>query len=78
VCLARWDAICVACHNSIVHSHQLCSWENAFAYIFKDFCCLVGVAFGSDSSIQLLLSFWLVKCLAGFGKFRSNCGSGKM
>jgi hypothetical protein len=40
VCLARWDTICVACHNGIVHSHQLCSVENAFTSIFKDFCCL--------------------------------------
>ena len=39
VCLTRWDTICVACHNGIVHSHQLCSAENAFTYIYKDFCC---------------------------------------
>jgi len=32
-------------------------------------------AFGSDSDIQLLLSSWLVKYLAGFGKFSSNCSS---
>jgi len=37
VCLPRWDTICVACHNGIVHSHQLCSVENTFTYIFKDF-----------------------------------------
>ena len=30
MCLARWDTICVICHNGIVHSHQLCSVENAF------------------------------------------------
>jgi hypothetical protein len=40
VCLTRWDTICVICHNSIVHSHQLCFVENAFTYIFKDFYCL--------------------------------------
>jgi hypothetical protein len=40
VCLTRWDSICVACHNGIVHSHQLCSVENAFSYILEDFCCL--------------------------------------
>ena len=40
VCLTRWDTICVACHNGIVHSHQLCFVEDAFTYIFKDFCCL--------------------------------------
>jgi len=32
--------MCVACHNGIVHSHQLCSMENAFPYIFTDFYCL--------------------------------------
>jgi len=32
------DTICVSCHNGIVHSHQLCSAENAFTYTFKDFC----------------------------------------
>ena len=67
VCLARWDTICVICHNGIVHSHQLCSVENAFTYIFKGFCCLrfmlhslviaiyswLVVAFVSDSDIQL-------------------------
>ena len=76
-CLAMWDTICVACNNGIVHSHQLCSLENAFTYIFKDFCRLISFAFGSDSNIQLLLA-WLVKYLAGFGKFRSNCVSGKI
>ena len=40
MCLARWDTICVACHNGTVHCHQLCSVENEFTCIFKDFCCL--------------------------------------
>jgi hypothetical protein len=40
VYLTRWVTICVSCHNSIVHSHQVCSTENAFAYTFKYFCCL--------------------------------------
>ena len=35
LCLTRWDTICVACYSGIVHSHQLCSVENAFTYIFK-------------------------------------------
>jgi hypothetical protein len=35
-------------------------------------------AFGSDSDIQLLLSSWLVKYLAGFGKFRSSCAKEKI
>ena len=35
VCVARWDTICVACHNGIVHSHQLCSMENAFTYTWR-------------------------------------------
>jgi len=34
------------------------------------------VAYISDSNIQLLLSSWLVKYVAGFGKFSSNCLSG--
>jgi len=76
VCLTRWDTIFVACHNGIMHSHQLCSVENAFYYIFKDFCSVqIRVAFINNSIIQLLLSSWLVKYLAGFGKFSSNCSS---
>ena len=43
VYLTRWDTICVACHNGIVHSHQLCSVENASTYTFIGFCCLVYV-----------------------------------
>jgi hypothetical protein len=55
VSLARWDTICVACHNSIVRSRQLCSVEHAFTCMFKDFCCLRYVlALGSVSDIQLL------------------------
>jgi len=52
--------------------------ENEFTYIFKDFCCLISFAFSSDRDIQFILSSWLVKYLAGFGKFSSNCASGKM
>jgi len=74
VCLPRLDTIYVACHNGIVHSHQLYSVENAFTCVFKDFCWLeIRAAFISDSDIQLLLSSWLVKYLAGFGQFSSNC-----
>ena len=79
VCVARWDTICVACYNGIVHSHQLCSVENAFIYIFKHFLLSqIHVVFGSYSDIQFLLSSWVVKYLAGFGKFISNCASRKM
>ena len=47
----------------------------AYLKIFavSDTCCTC-----TNSDIQLLLSSWLVKYLAGFGKFSSNCVSGKM
>jgi len=53
VCLSRWDTICVACHNGIVHSHQLCSAENAFTYILKDFC---GLGYALHSLVILVFS----------------------
>jgi len=60
VCVTRWDSICVACYNSIVHSHQSCSADNAFSYVFKDFCCLGYVLH------TLMIAIFSCFCLPGW------------
>jgi hypothetical protein len=61
--------LCIAISCVLWKTHSL---------IYLNFCCLISFAFSSDSDIRMVLSSWLVKYLAGFGKFSSNCASGKM